>query len=56
MELELDTESKTVIVDGEIIKTTPLEYRILELYARIQIGFFLLKRYITCMDRGCFYK
>lgn len=29
--LELDTECKTVTVDGELIKVTPLEYGILEL-------------------------
>lgn len=32
--LELDTQSKTVIVDGENVKVTPLEYGILELLCK----------------------
>lgn len=32
--LELDTESKAVLVDGEPAKLTPLEYKILELLCR----------------------
>lgn len=32
--LEIDTESKSVRVDGELIKITPLEYKILELLSK----------------------
>lgn len=32
--LVLDTESKSVMVDGEAVRLTPLEYKILELLCR----------------------
>ena len=49
--LRVDDDRKEVTVDGEVVKLTPMEYRILLLLCRIQEKYFLLARSMSASGK-----
>lgn len=50
--LVLDNASKEVSVDGEVVKLTPIEYKILEMLLKIKEGYFHQGKYMKVFGKS----